>query len=1240
MKTSHRTLPVVLLVLWAGSLDAQIGMLRGAWTSPCTLSVVLVAFRDTNAAHPGRTTATDTIVADYFNYYDHDLPHDYEINAAGALAPGDSSYTMDDFRRLFSGGYDGVPAFTDTGQTVANGTEPLPEVFGSLRHYFHVVSNGAFELRVRILNIERDDYPVWVQLPQTKGYYAERFQNDAEYWNDAEMAIRDSIRAWNLDSTAYDPPTRRDPWTRRRGHKVLYLHSGPVFHDNRDVTLRNSLIHPRADPITSSRYVMGERHGSGGDSHRADRFSAIGLHAHEMGHLLGLWGHPGGYWIGTNRYTNQTSGPPPQGLDPPFNQARTLSWSVMQSGADGPPVEGSVENNAAWVYPYRSCPAPFTPLHRLQLGGGWISTVDIPVTTLNQPINPGRYYSFRDAEGSTYVLEFRTAEGFGRYATWYRFDEAPGLMIWKMRGARTLLIPADNRRVSNAKERTTGGNVPRTPRAFSSTFVYPWIDLLSDPFGAKDGNGLRATIASMAYYAVDEPRNRLPSSLSLTDSTLREPVTAADDGHFQHVGIYNEHGPAVNPRIENHPPSRRAIRNIRVTRNTATPATGSALVDIYFDHWVGPVDGMETWSGTVYVGGDVTVESGASLTIANNTTVHFLTPLADDANGRPDLIVSSGATLTVGRGVTFGTADRDGARTPALGLRVETGGTATLNGVTLAEGPRHHWSGTVTVGGDLTVADTLTVAVGSVVRFAAGDSTSGGQDPARSELTVQSSGRLIAPRATFQGVDASTRWYGIHVEAHGTAELSMAEVRDALHCVGGPGTVTRVGLSLKNCGVPPDAPENLEALPGFKQVTLGWTDPEDDRITGWEYRYRWTEEELFGEWTAMDDSLMTTIPGRESATIAYPVSGLTGGAEYVLQVRGVIGSIAGAWAQVEATPQATHPDPPNRAPVITAGPDSVTFAENGPDSVATYAATDADGDTLRWTRFGTDAADFEVRGDTLFFVAPPNYEAPTDRAPGQGLAGQDAGDNTYEVSLVVHDRAAGEEGLTDTVKVTVEVVNVNEAPQVTGRDSAGVLEGTTRVGLYEATDPDVGQTDSLEWALSGPDSSLFELRDLDAFVASERELRELHYRSAPVFREGTDTVRVVVEDPGGLKDGVEVTVTLVRVAVSGPADTSLAENGPTRVGTYTGVGVDTLFLEGVQADSLELRPLSPPVATKRDLYFRNVPNYEDTSRYEVQVIGRNKAAMVDDTLEVVVTVLDRNDPGVVTLANMRPGWRS
>ena len=49
----------------------------------------------------------------------------------------------------------------------------------------------------------------------------------------------------------------------------------------------------------------------------------------------------------------------------------------------------------------------------------------------------------------------------------------------------------------------------------------------------------------------------------------------------------------------------------------------------------------------------------------------------------------------------------------------------------------------------------------------------------------------------------------------------------------------------------PVAPKDLAALPGFKQVRLSWTDPDDGRITGWEYRYK-REKGKPGGWTAMD----------------------------------------------------------------------------------------------------------------------------------------------------------------------------------------------------------------------------------------------------------------------------------------------------------------------------------------------------------------------------------------------------
>ena len=107
----------LLSVLWmpsvyaAGSPDTRV--------SPCTLDVVLVTFQDATTQAPGET----------YDYHNHDRPYGTNPN------PGESAndrYRLRDFERLFSGGYEGLPDFVGTNQTVANGHR-LPEVFGSVR---------------------------------------------------------------------------------------------------------------------------------------------------------------------------------------------------------------------------------------------------------------------------------------------------------------------------------------------------------------------------------------------------------------------------------------------------------------------------------------------------------------------------------------------------------------------------------------------------------------------------------------------------------------------------------------------------------------------------------------------------------------------------------------------------------------------------------------------------------------------------------------------------------------------------------------------------------------------------------------------------------------------------------------------------------------------------------------------------------------------------------------------------
>ena len=46
------------------------------------------------------------------------------------------------------------------------------------------------------------------------------------------------------------------------------------------------------------------------------------------------------------------------------------------------------------------------------------------------------------------------------------------------------------------------------------------------------------------------------------------------------------------------------------------------------------------------------------------------------------------------------------------------------------------------------------------------------------------------------------------------------------------------------------------------------------------------------------------------------------------------------------------------------------------DPVATFSATDQDGDAIVWSLSGRDAGDFTIVGGVLAFKSPPNYESP------------------------------------------------------------------------------------------------------------------------------------------------------------------------------------------------------------------------------------------------------------------------
>ena len=77
----------------------------------------------------------------------------------------------------------------------------------------------------------------------------------------------------------------------------------------------------------------------------------------------------------------------------------------------------------------------------------------------------------------------------------------------------------------------------------------------------------------------------------------------------------------------------------------------------------------------------------------------------------------------------------------------------------------------------------------------------------------------------------------------------------------------------------------------------------------------------------------------------------------------------------------------------------IEYPENGTAVVATFSATDPDGDDITWTVGGTDASLFEFSDDNpgeLSFRASPDYES------AAGGSGDDS--NTYEITVTAAGR--------------------------------------------------------------------------------------------------------------------------------------------------------------------------------------------------------------------------------------------
>ena len=332
----------------------------------------------------------------------------------------------------------------------------------------------------------------------------------------------------------------------------------------------------------------------------------------------------------------------------------------------------------------------------------------------------------------------------------------------------------------------------------------------------------------------------------------------------------------------------------------------------------------------------------------------------------------------------------------------------------------------------------------------------------------------------------------------------------------------------------------------------------------------------------------------------------------------------------------------NSDPMFDPGaPTTLSVAENstaGTSVGAALTASDSNDDTLKYSLSGPDAGSFEIDQDGQIKTRSGityNFESTK---------------NSYNVTVNVHDgkdiASVVDTTIDDTIDVAISLIDANDAPTITGGAPArSILEGTTVVGVYTASDEDA--SDTLTWDVESAD-------DGDFFQISSSG--ELSFKIAPDFetREDADgdndyEVTVKVTDALGLPATLPVTVTVTNVNEAPTIDAgsdsfAVDENTATTtiVQTYEASDTDaasnlTWTLGGTDAGAFSITRNSQGHG---ELRFRSVPDYEDPDDIPlVAVVGGNNVyditVTVADgsesaTLPVTVTVNDLNETPVVS----------
>ena len=308
------------------------------------------------------------------------------------------------------------------------------------------------------------------------------------------------------------------------------------------------------------------------------------------------------------------------------------------------------------------------------------------------------------------------------------------------------------------------------------------------------------------------------------------------------------------------------------------------------------------------------------------------------------------------------------------------------------------------------------------------------------------------------------------------------------------------------------------------------------------------------------------------------------------------------------------------------------------------AAMDSDSDTLTYSLAGTAANKFEVDANGQIKTK--------STGSAQTFNFEDASNNSFSVTVRVHDGkdAAGgnSTAVDDTIAVTINLTNVNEAPLLTSPPTTlSKPENSTAVHSYAATDVDAGT--AFSWSLNGTDAGKFEISSTGVLTFKNPLDFETPTDTGDIDMDNIYVVTVKVEDDGSpmMEDRhtLRLTVTNINeapdITSTGTTFTapSFDENGTSVVATYTATDVDANSNLTWSVEDNDFGDFNMTKNADGDgvLMFKAPPNYEapidaDTNNtYSLTVkVKDNHSGNLTDTLNVVVTVNDVNETPVIS----------